>query len=133
MKPATPRELRRFGVVMLLLAAFVAWRLHRRDVDLVVIEVVGGAIALLGLVGIAVPRAVALPYRGWMAIGHLMGRVTTPIVLTLVYFVVFTPVRVLLGVLGRDPLVRRWDRDAKTYWVPRAKQRFRAEDFERLS
>ncbi len=118
---------------MLLVAGFVAWRLHRRDVDVVVIEAVSGAIGLLGLIALVAPRAVALPYRGWMAIGHLMGRVTTPIVLTVVYFVVFTPVRALLGVLGRDPLVRRWDPGAKTYWSPRAKQRFRAEDFERLT
>lgn len=133
MKPASPRELRRFGGVLLLLAAFVAWRLHRRDVDVLVIAAVSGAIALVGLVGLAAPRAVSLPYRGWMALGHAMGRVTTPVVLTLVYFVVFTPVRVLLALIGRDPLARRWDRDAKTYWSPRTKPRFRSEDFERLS
>lgn len=130
---ATTKELRRFAVLLLVIAPLGAWRFTRRGVDPNVVYAVAGVIALMGVVGLVVPRLLALPYRGWMFIGHTMGRVTTPIVLTIVYLVVFTPVRLLLALFGKDPLVRRWDKSAPTYWITRTKSEFRAEDFEHLT
>ena len=116
----------------LLWSALVAWRLHRREVDLGVTSAIAGAIALGGLMGLVAPRVLALPYRGWMFVGHTMGRVTTPIVLTLVYLLVFTPGRFMLRLFGIDPLARKLEPDATTYWITRTKK-LRAEDFERLT
>ena len=132
-KLATTRQLRWFAVLLLAVAALVEWRLGRRGVDSQIVHAIAGVFVAMGLVGLALPRALALPYRGWMFVGHAMGLVTTPIVLTVVYVIVFTPGRFLLGIFGVDPLARRWDQRAKTYWITRRRDRFRAEDFERLS
>jgi hypothetical protein len=44
---------------------------------------------------------------GWL-ISHLM--------LGAIYFGVFTPVAIVFRLIGRDPLARRFDRQASSYW-----------------
>jgi hypothetical protein len=52
---------------------------------------------------------------------QLMSRVTTPILVGVMYFVVITPTAVLMRALGRNPLTSRRDRD--TLWVARGEVR----------
>ena len=55
-------------------------------------------------------------YRGWMKVAHVIGTVMTTVVLTTVFFAVFTPVAVALKVMDKDHLGRKADRTAKSYW-----------------
>lgn len=55
-------------------------------------------------------------YRGWMKVAHVIGAVVTTVVLTTVFFAVFTPVAAVLKVMGKDHLGRKADRSAKSYW-----------------
>lgn len=66
---------------------------------------------------LAFPRTLRPVYRGWMRIGLLLGKVTTPIILTLVYFVAIVPASVVLRILGKDLLQRKRD-DSESYRVP---------------
>jgi len=53
-----------------------------------------------------------------MALGHLLGRIVSPIVLGLIFFVLITPVALFGRVAGRDPL-RLKPRAISSYWVKR--------------
>jgi hypothetical protein len=57
--------------------------------------------------------------RGWMKFGELLGRVVSPVVLGIIFFGVFTPVALVMRVLGRDALARSWNPAARTYWLKR--------------
>jgi hypothetical protein len=57
--------------------------------------------------------------RAWMAIGGLIGKVTNPIVTALLFFFVFTPLAVVLRLMGKDPLRLRRDGEAASYWIER--------------
>jgi hypothetical protein len=57
--------------------------------------------------------------KAWMQLGHLMGRVMTPIVTGLLFFLVFSPAGFLARLLGRDSLRLSFDRKADSYWVER--------------
>ncbi len=115
--PASPHELRRFGLTVggafLALAALGVWR-HRP------LAVALGAPlgALLVGVGLAAPARLGGVYRAWMALARGLSRVTTPVFLGVVYFGVFTPIGLVMRVLGRRPLARR--RGAPSYWATRA-------------
>jgi hypothetical protein len=115
-QPAGPSP-RRFGLtigpLLLLLAAWVAWRGHTRPAQ--TLEAVGGTLLLLGLVA---PRLLAPVLRGWMAIGHAMGLVMTPVIFTLLWWLAFVPVGLLRCTVSRSPLAR--DPRAASYWVTRA-------------
>jgi hypothetical protein len=52
-----------------------------------------------------------------MRFALVLSRFTTPVILSLVYFLVFLPIGVLRRFTNRDPLVRP---RAPSYWVPRA-------------
>ena len=48
-----------------------------------------------------------------------MGRLTTPLITGLLFFLGVTPLAWLYRLLGKDPLARRFDRAAPSYWIER--------------
>ena len=60
----------------------------------------------------------------------VVGTQRTPIgwtishaVLALLYYLLFTPIGLIIRLFGRDPMQRRLDRSAATYWVPHNQDR----------
>ena len=117
-----PRALRRFGIVVggILLAAggVAGWRAgSAAEVAPAGLLAVG---ALLVVHGVLRPSALRIPYLVWMGIALVLGWVMTRLVLTAVYFLVVTPVGLIMRISGRDPMHRRPDPDLPTYWIPRS-------------
>jgi hypothetical protein len=56
-------------------------------------------------------------YRAWMRLALLLSRITTPLVLGIVYFLVLTPTAVVMRLMGKDPMARRFDKNAKSYRI----------------
>ena len=54
----------------------------------------------------------------WLKIGHMLGWINTRIILGVVFFVVFLPAGMLLRVLRKDPMHRKFDASATSYRVP---------------
>lgn len=54
----------------------------------------------------------------WMQFGLLLGIIISPIVMGLIFFGIFTPLGILMRLLGRDELYLRVKRK-KTYWINR--------------
>jgi hypothetical protein len=79
------------------------------------------AVAAIVLVAIAlvVPGVLTPARRGWLGIGHWLGVVINPIVLGAVYVVVFVPFGLVMRLFGRDPMARRFDPAAASYWIAR--------------
>ncbi len=65
------------------------------------------------------PGLLAPANRLWLAFGLLLHRVTSPLVLGLLFFVVFTPMGLVRRALGKDSLRLRWDGSLPSYWIPR--------------
>lgn len=76
--------------------------------------IAGGAFAAAAIV---MPAALRPVYRGWMRVALLLGRITTPLILGLVFYVAVTPMGVLMRIFGYDPMRRRRDPDARSYRV----------------
>lgn len=118
-KDPSPKDLRWFG---LLLAGFfcvvglmIAWRSGARTVP----YALGGVGLALGAVYYALPALRKPMYLAWMYLVFPIGFVVSLTLLALVFFVVLTPIALLLRLAGKDPLARRFDRSAGTYWTPR--------------
>jgi hypothetical protein len=93
---------------------------------------VGTAVVLV-LLSFVAPAIVRPLADGWAFIGKTVGRITTPILLTIVFVTVVTPLGLLLRLFGSDPLRLKKDPKASTYWIERKQRTFAPEDFERLS
>ena len=63
------------------------------------------------------PRSLRLFYQGWMKIGGLLGWINTRIILSIIFYLVFVPVGLILRVLGKDPMNRKFDSEATTYRI----------------
>tara|TARA_B100000749_G_C18305227_1_gene414331 strand:- start:165 stop:548 length:384 start_codon:yes stop_codon:yes gene_type:complete len=56
----------------------------------------------------------------WIKLGTLLGRIVSPIVMFLVYFVFITPLAVIIRLLGKDLLRKKFNK-LPSYWIKREK------------
>jgi saxitoxin biosynthesis operon SxtJ-like protein len=74
---------------------------------------------LLLLLAILLPRSLRPAYRVWMALGHVLGWVNTRIILSVMFYILFMPVGLVMRLLGKDPMLRKFERNIDTYRVIR--------------
>ena len=55
----------------------------------------------------------------WFKFGMLLGRIVSPIVMGLVFFLVVTPTGLIMRILNKD-LLRLKKKNIKTYWIERS-------------
>ena len=65
------------------------------------------------------PSSLQKPYRAWMIFGGFLGRINSKIILSIVFFLLVTPIRMIMSIFGYDPMNRRLDREVETYKVKR--------------
>lgn len=110
----TAAEGRKFGFTVgfafLALGAFAMWRGKQRT-SMVLLSL-GGVLVVAALV---VPTLLGPVEKAWMGLAHLISKVTTPIFMSIVYFVVMTPIgflrRMSAGKMGapKSSSVSNWD------------------------
>ena len=113
--PKCIRKLRRFGLTMALplaiLGGLALWR------GKITAPYLLGLAAVFLLAALVSPRALAPVESGWMKFAEALSAVTTRVVLFLSFYLVITPCGVLLRLLGKDLLHRKFERQLKSYWV----------------
>ena len=55
----------------------------------------------------------------WYKFGLLLGKIISPLVLIIIFFIVVTPIGILMRILGKDLLNLKYS-NKKTYWVERS-------------
>lgn len=112
-------EGRKFGVTVG--AAFVAitailwWRDH--PTAMLVTGSLGAALVLAGLL---IPRHLGPVERAWMALALAISKVTTPVFMGVLYFLVLLPAGVIMRLVGKRPLVHPAGEHG--YWVLRDRE-----------
>lgn len=116
-KEASPRELRWFGAGIVLFAAIVCGVLFLQGVSPATLRLVMGLAAGVTFVYYAVPPTRRWIYLTWMAAAYPIGWVVSHALLAAIYYLIVTPIGLLMRVTVRDPVQRRFDPTATTYWV----------------
>jgi Saxitoxin biosynthesis operon protein SxtJ len=116
-------------VVAGVLFAISLWNIYRGRTTQV--AVFGGTASILLLIGLFVPLAARTFHRVWMGLAGVLGYVNSRILLSLLYYGVFTPVGLVRRLVGHDPMKRRGSTQS-SYWVTRENTRQTKEQFERL-
>lgn len=73
--------------------------------------------APLWLLALAQPSWLRWIYRGWMRFGLLVSRVTTPLLLGVVFFFIISPMALVRRLWGKDPMQRTLDPKRDSYRV----------------
>ena len=78
-----------------------------------------GLAAAFVVVALARPTALAPLNRLWTRFGLALNRVTQPVIMAVLFYGAVTPTALVMRAMKKDPLDRRFDAGAKTYWVER--------------
>jgi len=112
----SPRDGKRFGLLVgsafLALGGVLWWRGHAAAA-----WTGFGLGTLLIVAGLAIPGRLGPVHRAWMGASLAMSKVTTPVFMGVLYFIVLTPAGMLMRLLGRNPLTR--DPTHTTFWAAR--------------
>lgn len=115
--PTATSSNRAFGLVFTLFWAAVAlWPLRSGGPVRLWAAILAGCFLLPALFR---PALLAGPNRYWTRLGLLLARIVHPVVISILFFGVFTPVGFLMRRFAADPMRRRFEPEAGTYWIPR--------------
>ena len=60
--------------------------------------------------------------KAWIKFGEILGLIIAPIIMALVYFIILTPISLILRMFGKDLLGLKFMKKKDTYWIKRVKK-----------
>lgn len=117
-KPSNLPSNRTFGLLFIgvfaVLAAYGLWK----DWSAGLIKAFLIASATVVVVTLLAPKLLTPFNKAWYQLGLLLGRVVSPIVLGILFFIVITPVAIAMRLAGRDALKLR-KQNVDSHWIDR--------------
>ena len=123
------RDLRNFGLsvgIVLILIGLLLWY-YARAVYPYFLGIGAGLI----LLGLAAPAVLKPLQKVWMALAVMLGFVMTRLILSLLFFLIFTPMRFIVFLTGRKLLDLKIDKNSSSYWLSREERVYNREDCEK--
>ena len=110
---------RSFGILFFLVfLGFGLWPLTKKmspNIYLIVISVI---FLILGLLN---SKLLSPLNNLWIKFGEILGKVIAPIVMAIVYFLILTPISLLVRLFGKDLIEMKFNNNVKSYWIKRKK------------
>lgn len=123
------KELRQFGwisaVFLLVLGCLSLWKGKHISFYLL------GASFLFFVGGLLVPAFLKPLHKAWMTLAVIMGWIMSRIILIFLFIVVLTPTALITRLFGKEYLVRKIDKNEKSYWNIRSRLSKEAREYEK--
>jgi Saxitoxin biosynthesis operon protein SxtJ len=113
------RELVVFGLVLPVTVVLLGLLIGRLVDSAIARNILWGSGAVLFFLYLAVPPIRRPVFVGASRVTYPIGWVVSHLVLFVVFWLVVTPIALLLRVLGKDPMRRKFDDFIESYWEPR--------------
>ena len=111
---------RSFGILFFLVfLGFGLWPLTKEmspNIYLVTISVI---FLILGLLN---SKLLSPLNKIWIKFGEILGKIIAPLIMALVYFLILTPISLLVRVFGKDLLGLKYLKQQNSYWIKRKKE-----------
>jgi hypothetical protein len=125
----SPRDLRKFGITigtfLILIACFLIWKY----------KYFGYYFLLIGdifvFLGIFFPTILRPLNKAWMTLAILLGWVMTRVILSVLFYIVITPISFIARLSGKKFLDLKIDKSRASYWENRKKVPITPSDYER--
>ena len=104
-----------FFVVFLIIGL---WPIINGDSPRIIFFIIGLIFLILGLVN---SKILTPLNKAWVKFGELLGKIIAPIVMAGVYFIVLTPISIIVRLFGKDLLKVKFSNKSKSYWIKRDK------------
>ena len=110
---------RSFGILFFLVfLGFGLWPLTKEmspNIFLIIISVI---FLILGLLN---SKLLSPLNNLWIKFGEMLGKIIAPIVMAVVYFLILTPISLLVRLFGKDLIGMKFSNNVKSYWIKRKK------------
>jgi hypothetical protein len=94
---------------------YMAWRVGATTLA----DTIWATVAITGIAGLVSPPSIRPIFIGLSIAAFPIGFVVSHVILGVVFYLVMTPIGLCMRLAGRDPLERRRDPGAKSYWKTR--------------
>lgn len=125
----TKKDLRKFGLtvggVLLIIAALL---LYFEKSSAPYFGAIGG---ILFLAGILIPQILKPLNKIWMGLAVVLGFFMSRLILTILFYLVLTPIAFIAKIVGKKFLILKYDKSANTYWEKRTDIQKITVDYER--
>ena len=112
--------------IVLIIISLLLWYLGK--MSFIYFSIIGGLFIILALIAIPVLRPF---HRLWMMLALMMGFVMSRVILTLLFYIVLTPVALIAKLVGKKFMPLGFDKNAVTYWEKRGNSVIKKIDYER--
>lgn len=112
--------------VVLILISLLLWYLGKAS--FVYFSIIGGLFVILAFIAIPVLR----PFHTlWMMLALLMGFVMSRVILTILYYLILTPIGLFAKIVGKKFMPLGFDKSVSTYWDKRENSAKQQIDYDR--
>lgn len=118
--PDSPKALRKFGLIIgtvfIVLFGMSMWKGWFGSDTGILLGIIG--LLFIGI-GIIAPSALRRPHVMWMSIAIILGSLVSRIILSILFFIVMTPIAAIAKVAGKTFFQKHRDGTKETYWITR--------------
>ena len=107
-----------FGILFFIIFLLVAfWPLiHSEFIRLWAL----GIASIFLVLGITNSKILTPVKKSWIKLGEILGKIIAPIVMGFIYFIIITPIGLLMRLVGKDVLNLKFNKN-DSYWIKRSK------------
>jgi len=110
-------EIRKFGFliggVLIAISIFMLWKTFNQYQ---LVFIIGISFVLMGYF---IPRILKPIYIIWMTFATILGWIMTRVILTILFYLIVTPIGLIARIFGVKFLDLSWNENVKTYWNKR--------------
>ncbi len=110
---------RSFGILFFIVfLGFGLWPLTKEMNPNIFLIIISITFLILGILN----SKVLSPLNNlWIKLGEILGKIIAPVVMALVYFLILTPISLLVRAFGKDLLGLKYLKQQNSYWIKRKK------------
>ena len=113
------------GVFLMVVAGFLFWK-GRESYTILLISGL-----LLSVLGLVMPIILKPVYWVWMVFAVILGWIMTRVILSLLFYIVITPIGMFSRLFGSKFLDLKWDKSKDSYWNVRTSTQRSNEEYEK--
>lgn len=124
------QKLKKFGITMAAALSVIAGMLFLRHKPAALPYLFTASFAFF-LLSLIVPGVLKPAYIVWMKLALGLSFINTRIILSAAFYLLFTPIGLVIRLLGIDPLERKIEKDRDSYWKKKQAVEFKPAEYER--
>lgn len=125
----TKQDLRKFGLTVGIVLVVIGILLfYFEKSSAIYFAVIGGSLILFGIL---FPQLLKPLNKIWMGLAIILGFIMTRVILSILFYLVITPIGSLAKVFGKKFMVLKYDKSVKSYWEKRSIIQKKQIDYDR--